>query len=216
MSSRFERAMTVMLTLALFCLVFGGKLAVIDRFGTDLPNWDQWDAEGAQVFLPYLQYRLGFLDFFIPHNKHQVACTQALALGLLLLNGQWDARLECVANAGLHSALALAIFLYGRALLGRRWHGVWFATVAALTALGPLIAILSGVAAVLLIIRLHWFPIPDKEKSPSGPATTTAASATGSVFWQARQRGEMGSCRTMASPQRANALEQVRRMRVEV
>ena len=135
MSSRFAQAMTVMLALALFCLVFGSKLAVIDRFGSDLPNWDQWDAEGAQMFLPYSQHRLGFLDFFTPHNEHRVACTRALAFGLLLLNGQWDARLECVANAGLHSALALAIFLYGRALLGRRWRGVWFATVAALTAL---------------------------------------------------------------------------------
>jgi len=134
MSSRFTRVMTVTLVLALFLIVFGSKLAVIDRFGSDLPNWDQWDAEGAQVFLPYFQHRLGFLDFFTPHNEHRVACTRALALGLLVLNGQWDARLECVVNAALHSALALAIFLYGRTLISRRWHGVWFAIVAALTA----------------------------------------------------------------------------------
>jgi hypothetical protein len=134
MSFRLARPCVVALAMALFFLVWGTKLAVIDRFGSDLPNWDQWDAEGAQVFLPYFQHRLGFFDFFIPHNEHRVACTRALALGLLVLNGQWDTRLECVVNAALHSALALAIFLYGRTLINRRWHGVWFASVAALTA----------------------------------------------------------------------------------
>lgn len=134
MPIRPRRFMTVALAGALFLIVWGTKLAVINRFGSDLPNWDQWDAEGDKVFLPYFQHRLGILDFFAPHNEHRVVCTKALALGLLLLNGQWDARLECVVNASLHAALAVGIFLYGCALIDRCWTVAWLGSVAALTA----------------------------------------------------------------------------------
>ncbi len=134
MSTRLARVRLGLLAAALFALVWGVDLTVIDRFGSDLPNWDQWDAEGAQIFLPYFQHRLEFLDFFAPHNEHRVACTRALAFGLLLLNGQWDARLECVVNAALHAALAAGIFLYGCPLLSRRWILPWLVSVAALSA----------------------------------------------------------------------------------
>jgi hypothetical protein len=134
MALHLARLHVVALAAALFFVVWGAKLAVIDRFGSDLPVWDQWDAEGEQIFLPYFQHRLGFRDFFAPHNEHRIACTRALALGLLLLNGQWDARLECVVSAALHAALAAAIFLYGCALLGRHWILPWLVSVAALTA----------------------------------------------------------------------------------
>jgi len=122
------------MAVALFFLIWGVKLTVIADYGSDLPNWDQWDAEGVQTFLPYLRHRLHFLDLFAPHNEHRVACTRLLALGLLRLNGQWDSRLECVVNAVLHAAVAVAIFLYGCRLIHRRWHGAWLAAVAAMIA----------------------------------------------------------------------------------
>jgi len=134
MSPGFARLRLTALALALFALVWGAKLTVVGRFGSDLPNWDQWDAEGEQTFLPYLQHRLHFPDLFTPQNEHRVVCTKVLALGLLRLNGQWDARLECVVNAALHAALAVAILLYGCRLIDRRWHGAWLAAVAALIA----------------------------------------------------------------------------------
>ena len=134
MSHGFARLRVAALAVTLFFLTWGVKLAVIDRFGSDLPNWDQWDAESERTFLPYLQHRLHFLDLFAPHNEHRIACTKALALGLLVLNGQWDARLECVVNAALHAALAVAIFLYGCRVVARPGHAVWMAAVAALVA----------------------------------------------------------------------------------
>jgi len=134
MSHGFARLRVAALAVTLFLLTWGVKLTVIGRFGSDLPNWDQWDAESEHTFLPYLQHRLHFLNLFEPHNEHRVACTKALALGLLVLNGQWDARLECVVNAALHAALAVAIFLYGCRRVARPWHGVWMAAVAALVA----------------------------------------------------------------------------------
>jgi hypothetical protein len=134
MSPGFARLRLAALAAALFFLIWGVKLTVIAQFGSDLPNWDQWDAEGVQTFRPYLRHQLHFLDLFAPHNEHRVACTRVLALGLLLLNGQWDNRLECVVNAALHAAVAVVIFLYGCRLIHRRWHGAWLAAVAAMIA----------------------------------------------------------------------------------
>jgi hypothetical protein len=134
MSPGLARLRLAVLAAALFFLVWGVKLTVIADFGSDLPNWDQWDAEGVQTFLPYLRHRLHFLDLFAPHNEHRVACTRLLALGLLLVNGQWDSRVECVVNAALHAGVAVVIFLYGCRLIQRRWQGAWAVAVAAMIA----------------------------------------------------------------------------------
>lgn len=134
MSSRLARALRVALLISLFLAVLGGNLAVIARYGSDLPHWDQWDAEGAQAILPYLQHRLTLADLIAPNNEHRVACTRILALGLLALNGQWDARLECVVNAAMFAALAVLFFRYGARFLGRGRQAAWFLAVAALTA----------------------------------------------------------------------------------
>jgi len=53
------------LTLSLFGIIVGAKLVVIDRFGSDLPTWDQWDAEADKVYLPFFQHRLDFFDLFL-------------------------------------------------------------------------------------------------------------------------------------------------------
>jgi hypothetical protein len=117
MAATSPRLRTFVLVAGLFAFIWGARLAVIDRFGSDLPNMDQWDAEGAKLFLPFLQHRLRVADFFAPHNEHRIACTRALALLLLWLDGQWDARLECVVNAALHAALGVAVFFHLRTLV---------------------------------------------------------------------------------------------------
>ena len=109
---RFRRFHVAALACCLFALILGAKLWVVDRFGSDIPNWDQWDAEGTNLFLPYFQHHLDFIDLFKPHNEHRIFFTKALNLGLLLAGGQWDARVQCVANAALHSAFAVMIFLW--------------------------------------------------------------------------------------------------------
>lgn len=134
MSFRIARPLQVALLIALFFTVFATNLAVIGRYGSDLPHWDQWDAEGEQAILPYLQHRLTLADLISPNNEHRVACTRLLALGLLALNGQWDARLECVVNAAIFGFLAVLFFRYGGDLLGRGRRAAWFAAVVALTA----------------------------------------------------------------------------------
>lgn len=117
---------------SLFFVVLGMKWAVIDRFGSELPDWDQWDAEGLHLFQPWFEGRNFLRELFLPHNEHRIVVTKLQNLGVLLLNGQWDSRLECVVNAALHSALAVAVFLFGRRWMAARWHAVWFVLCAGL------------------------------------------------------------------------------------
>ena len=130
-----RRLLRVLLPATLFVIILGLKLDVIDRFGSDLPHWDQWDAEGLHVYMPWFNHRLGLTDFFRPHNEHRIVLTKLLGFAELLLNGQWDVRLQCVVNALLHSSLAALFFCIGRRHLAREWQVGWFALVALLCGL---------------------------------------------------------------------------------
>jgi hypothetical protein len=102
--------------LCLFLFILGAKWSFIDRYGTDMPDWDQWDAEALHLYAPWFTGNHFVRELFTPHNEHRIVPTKLQNLTLTLLNGQWDSRLECVTNALLHTALAVALFV-----LGRRW-----------------------------------------------------------------------------------------------
>jgi len=106
-------------TACLFLLVLGAKWAVFDRYGSPMPDWDQWDAEGSELFIPWLEKDEFLRHLFHPHNEHRVILTKLQNLALGLLNGQWDSRLEAASNAVLHAAIAAALWL-----LAWRWIGV--------------------------------------------------------------------------------------------
>lgn len=185
-----RRSLTVSFALGLFGLVLGAKWAVIERYGSDLPVWDQWDAEGAMLYLPYFQHHLGWLDFFTAHNEHRIFFTKLLSLGLLLVNGQWDARLECAVNAGLHVSFALAVFLYARRLVAARWEGplaLFIATVFAL----PLAwqNLLGGFHSQQYF--LLWFSV--------AAIALLLASPRGSVRWWLGAACSLGALFSMAS-----------------
>lgn len=134
-----------MLGLGVFAIVWGARLVVIDRYGSDLPKWDQWSAEGEALFVPFQHDQLPWSALVRPHNEHRILFTRVLALGLFAANGRWDARLECVANATLPALLAAWLCLWGAPLLAPRWRLAWPALVVGLMA--PPIAwdnVLSG------------------------------------------------------------------------
>src|ERR1035437_2981785 len=106
----------VALSVCLFFIIVGAHWATFDRFGSDMPNWDQWDAEGLNLLAPWFEHDHFAAHLFLPHNEHRVVVTKLHNLALTLLDGQWDARLESVTNAALHAALAVAFWL-----AGRRW-----------------------------------------------------------------------------------------------
>ncbi len=98
----------------LFLVVFFAKLLLMRENPSTAPFWDQWDAEAAILFVPFNDNSLAWRTMFDFHNEHRVLFSRLFALGLLAMNGQWDPRLEQVANAVMHSltAVLLAVFLW--------------------------------------------------------------------------------------------------------
>jgi len=120
---------------SLFVLVFAARMAVVDRFGSDLPQGDQWYGVGEVLLVPFLQDQLGPRDLLRPHNEHPIALTRTLDLALFAIDGRWDARVGCTVNALLHAVLTCAVWAFGRRLLGGQFEIIWFVVVAALFAL---------------------------------------------------------------------------------
>ncbi len=169
-SSTLSLRLCVML--AVFLGVFGQKLNLIEQYGSDLPFWDAWDAEGDALFKPALRGELPASIWIKPHNEHRILFTRVLSLGLLDLNDhQWDARLELVVNAGLHS-LAIAL-LAGCALAVLPFWGVaLFAALAIYLAGSPvsnentLAGFQSQFYFLLLIPGLHlWASLASRPRS---------------------------------------------------
>lgn len=111
----------IVLLAALFTSILGGKLIFIDKYGSDLPFWDQWDAEGDYCYRPYLENRLTTKNLFSAHNEHRIFFTRVLSLALLEANDrQWDPRVEMLVNTTLHASLAVLLVLFAMRLLPRR------------------------------------------------------------------------------------------------
>lgn len=107
-----------MWTGAALLLIFGVKLYLIGVLGDPLPYWDQWDAEAAKLFVPYLEGRLRLDDLLSSHNEHRILLTRLLALGVLEVAGNWNVILEMIIGACLHVAfLAQLIWVLRRASL---------------------------------------------------------------------------------------------------
>lgn len=103
--------------LAFAAFLFGVKLWLIHGYGNATPFWDQWDAEAAGLYEPFLQGRLTWHDLFAAHNEHRILTTRLLGLLLLSLNEGWSPLLEMVVNAALHvAALAVAVGLVAKSI----------------------------------------------------------------------------------------------------
>ena len=105
---------------ALFLVIAGVRLAFVASFGSAMPLLDQWDDEGARTFKPYLEGTLGFRQAIAPHNEHRPLVSRLLALSLLILNGEWDARLQMAVNAILAAAVAVLVASVGESVVGSR------------------------------------------------------------------------------------------------
>ena len=98
-------------------ILFGVKLLIIHAFGNDTPYWDQWDAEAALLYEPYVRGDLPWQNLFAGHNEHRIFTTRLLGLALLQINGLWSPMLEMVVNAALHIlALCVTIGLLSKAV----------------------------------------------------------------------------------------------------
>lgn len=123
------------LGVGLFLVVWGGKLVVVQHWGSDLPESDDWDAIGHDAIVPFAQGRFGFTTLVAAHNEHRVAVTRGLNLALTVVNGQWDARLECVVNGALHALVVVGAALLGGRVMSRFARIAWCGVLVLLT--GP-------------------------------------------------------------------------------
>ena len=127
-----QSVLTIALSACLFVLIVAAKWATFDRYGSPMPDWDQWDAEAMQLFIPWFEKDNFLQHLFHPHNEHRVILTKLQNLALALISGQWDSRLEAVTNAMLHAVLAVAFWEFGRRWMATRWHAPLFILIAAL------------------------------------------------------------------------------------
>lgn len=91
--------MRALAALACMAAVFGASLYLVWAHGSITPLWDQWDAEAANLYKPYLEGTLSFSDLFSPHAEHRIVFTRLIGLLLLEINGFWDPVLQMVCNA---------------------------------------------------------------------------------------------------------------------
>jgi hypothetical protein len=116
-------------------LVFGAKIALIAHYASVTPFFDQWDAEAAALYAPYLRGELTLGSFFASHNEHRIVVTRLLALLLLELVGEWRPICQMIVNAALHAAFAGYLTAIAGKLLGPRDRIVLAVAVALVFAL---------------------------------------------------------------------------------
>jgi hypothetical protein len=126
------RLLTAALAACLFTLIVAAKWAVFERFGSPMPDWDQWDAEAVELLIPWYEGDHFLSHLFHPHNEHRVVMTKLQNLALCLANGQWDSRVEASTNAMLHAAIAAGLWLFARRRLAAAWHAPLFVVLLAL------------------------------------------------------------------------------------
>ncbi len=127
---------TVALVLCLFGLVVGANWGTAERFGSDIPDWDQWDAEGINLLVPWCDHSHFIAHLFQPQNEHRIVITKLQNLAVILAGGQWDQRTETFFNAILHGLIAVALWRIGRRWIPKPgWQLGYYVVIATLYAL---------------------------------------------------------------------------------
>jgi hypothetical protein len=95
--------------LALVCALAGVVLVralIVSMYATELPFWDQWDADLWKLYKPLAENRLDFSHLFAPHNEHRVFFTRMLGLLLFSANeGQFDNLVIALVNTVIYAAM---------------------------------------------------------------------------------------------------------------
>lgn len=115
------------------------KFTFIGAFAGPVPFWDEWDAQGLNLFLPYLDGRLGLLDWFAAHNEHRATSARVVWLLTFIFTARWDTVAIMMVNAVIHTA---AIVLIARVLSENTSRNTAFAIVAS--------------TAILLAVPFGW------------------------------------------------------------
>jgi len=91
---RRQKRAVLLDAIGVFCIILAVRWALLAAFAIDIPWWDQWNGEGADVVLPALDGSFSWSDLFKPHNEHRIVFTRLACLLLLHLGGSWSPLLE--------------------------------------------------------------------------------------------------------------------------
>lgn len=135
------------------------KWHLIWRYGNATPFWDQWDAEAANLYLPWISGQMGIADWLRAHNEHRILMPRILLVALFELNGrEWNPLLQMAVNAVIHVvALVLLMTWLGRGLGLRAQMVLWGAGL--LTLLPPFghQSVLEGIQSAYYFFFLFSF-----------------------------------------------------------
>ena len=167
--------------LAVFGVVLFFQLWLVAVAGTDVPFYDQWDIEGAQLYPAWTEGSLRPVDLLQPANEHRIVWAKLLCLGLFVANGQWDPLVTLVVLSGVRAACAATI----AALAGRdRSRRVrWFIALGIIVAFLPHLTwhtVLWGVESFVMILSMLalWLlgtGAPSRGRTAAGLAAGVAA-----------------------------------------
>jgi hypothetical protein len=158
-----QRRGCVGLLLALGCVlvIAASRLAVIHRFGINLPYLDAWDVE-LPLLVGWRDGTLTWRTLIAAHNEHRPLLTRLWLLMWIAWDGAWEPRLLMSANAWL-AAVAFTVmgFLLASGLTG--WRRALVLTTVTLFAAIPLswINLLAGLqsqfffALLLQVLACH-------------------------------------------------------------
>jgi len=100
--------------------VLVSKLWLVWHLGNVTPFYDQWDAEAALLYKPYLEGNLTWNALFAAHNEHRVFTTRLFHLALFELNGrEWNPVLQMVCNAFVNVAAVGVVLGFAQSVLPR-------------------------------------------------------------------------------------------------
>lgn len=78
-------------------------------YGSEIPFWDEWDAQAANLLIPLLRGQLHFADVLANHNEHRIFFGRVIWLLSYSLSGYWDVKLIMVLNSLIHGAFVLML-----------------------------------------------------------------------------------------------------------
>ena len=108
---------------ALFLVVLGAKLWVVQLYGSPLPLWDQW-YEAERFFRPWVEGHLTWKAFFEAHNEHRILFTRLLDMSVIWMNGRWEPMLQMTVNAFIHATFGCGLAFCLWDFLGRKNGGL--------------------------------------------------------------------------------------------
>ncbi len=149
--------------LSVALIIFSAKLLIIHNFGSQVPFFDQWGAEAANLYLPWLNNNLTLNHLFDPHNEHRIFFSRILSLSLLILNdGQWDPMFGMVVNALISTSTAIFLIIILNKLLEKKFQNIILFTICLIWSIpygwGNIIASFQSAFYIMLLftIAICW------------------------------------------------------------